>query len=697
MNSIDKLKLSDIASTLVFTIAPDNLVDDAITLMAERKVSALLVLEANRPVGIVTERDVLRLMHQGVAAGCRVREVMSSPVLTAAPELDFRAGHLLLEQHGLRHLVLVGSGGEVAGMVTETDFRTHLGQDVFRRIQNLSTVMDCRNSLLGPEASLAEAVARMVEAKLDHVIVAREGRALGILTERDMPRLLARHVDPHGVPVGTVMSSPVLSIPLQSSVAEAARRMAETHTRHMVVTDEENRMMGVVSQHHLLERLSVLLMEENQSQMESRLDLMLETTGVGIWEYDHRTDRLNRSPALRAMSGYGDEQADANMNAWLEQIHPDDLAGVKARFEAALVGEAPLFETEYRTRNRDGQWQWISVRGRVVERDERGHPARSAGIAVDVSAAKAVQRELEEERGRLGTLLRTIPDLVWVKDPEGVYLECNPAFERLYGTPKAGIVGRRDEDFVSLELAEFFRSHDRAAAAAGKPTINEEWLTFAADGYRGLFETIKTPMRDGDGKLIGVLGVARDITAMRYVEASLREREEIHSAILSQALDAIGLLDVETLRFVEFNEAAHGNLGYTKEAFARLELKDMEAVLSPEETRRAVDKLCRAGKGVFETRHRRQDGEIRDARISARLVSLHGREYLACIWSDITEHKLKETQLREQVEELRRWQDATLGRESRILELKHEVNELLARSGQPPRYASAEEAPGGEP
>jgi PAS domain S-box-containing protein len=473
--------------------------------------------------------------------------------------------------------------------------------------------------------------------------------------------------------------------------------MAETHTRHMVVTDGEDRMMGVVSQHHLLERLSVLLMEENNSQMELRLDLMLEATGVGTWEFEHRTDRLSRSPALRAMLGYGVEQADGGMASWLGQIHQDDLPGVKTRFEAALGGEAPLFESEYRTRNRDGQWQWISVRGRVVERDERGTPLRSAGIAVDVSAAKAMQRELEEERRRLGTLIRTIPDLVWVKDTEGVYLECNPAFERLYGTPKAGIVGRKDADFVSPELAEFFHRHDQAAAAAGKPTSNEEWLTFAADGYHGLFETIKTPMRDGDGILIGVLGIARDITAMRYVEASLREREEIHSAILSQALDAIALLDVETLRFVEFNEAAHTNLGYSKEAFARLELKDIDAILSPQEIRSVVDKLRLVGEGIFETRQRRQNGEIRDARVSVRLVSLHGRDYLACIWGDITEHKKAEAQLREQVDELRRWQDATLGRESRILELKHEVNDILVRSGQPLRYASAEEPPGDEP
>jgi len=404
MDSIENLKLSDIASTQVFTISPEGLVEDAVQLMADKHVSALVALEHDQPVGIVTERDVLRLMHVGMATGSRVRDIMSAPLLTAAPDLDFRSGHLLLDQHNLRHLVLQSADGHLAGIVSETDFRTHLGRDVFKRIQSLATVMDCRNSLLAPEDSLATAVARMVDGRMDHVIVAREGRALGILTERDMPRLLARHLDPHAVSLSTVMSSPVLTIPVNSSVADAAAHMARSHTRHMVVTDDQGIMAGVVSQHHLLERLSVLLMEDSQSQLESRLKLMLETTGVGTWEYDHRADRLSRSSTLCTMMGFSEDQSEGNMASWLAQIHQNDRAAVRDRFFAAIGSDTPLFEAEYRIAAGENHWRWISVRGRVVSRNEQGHPVRSAGIAMDVSSAKSMQRALEEEKGRLSTL-----------------------------------------------------------------------------------------------------------------------------------------------------------------------------------------------------------------------------------------------------------------------------------------------------
>ncbi len=118
-------------------------------------------------------------------------------------------------------------------------------------------------------------------------------------------------------------------------------------------------------------------------------------------------------------------------------------------------------------------------------------------------------------------MLQAISDLVWVKDPQGVYLACNPAVERLYAAKAADIVGRTDYDFVAGELADFFRQKDREAVAAGKPSTNEEWLTFAADGYRGLFETVKTAIYDAEGRLVGVLGVARDITEHRVVESTL--------------------------------------------------------------------------------------------------------------------------------------------------------------------------------
>jgi len=122
-------------------------------------------------------------------------------------------------------------------------------------------------------------------------------------------------------------------------------------------------------------------------------------------------------------------------------------------------------------------------------------------------------------------LLNAIPDLIWLKDPNGIYLFCNKAFERLYGAKEQVIVGKSDYAFVNFQLADFFRTHDIIAMDAKEPVRNEEELSFKEDGYNGLFETIKTPVYDQNSELLGVLGVSRDITARRENEEKIQKLE----------------------------------------------------------------------------------------------------------------------------------------------------------------------------
>src|SRR3954463_10241533 len=121
------------------------------------------------------------------------------------------------------------------------------------------------------------------------------------------------------------------------------------------------------------------------------------------------------------------------------------------------------------------------------------------------AVSKKEQSESTINRLQLRAVLDAIPDPVWLKSVEGRYSICNSQFERLAGVSEADLIGRTDYDLVDGRLADHFRENDRKALAAGEPRANEEWLTFACTGYRGFFETIKAPMRDPDGELIGVL------------------------------------------------------------------------------------------------------------------------------------------------------------------------------------------------
>ncbi len=134
--------------------------------------------------------------------------------------------------------------------------------------------------------------------------------------------------------------------------------------------------------------------------------------------------------------------------------------------------------------------------------------------------SEAISKELEQaefQRGQLHALLSSIPELVWMKDLNGVFLTCNPAFCELLGAPPSEVLGRTDRDFFPEEMSAQFRADDRAAAESDGPLIYEEWVTYRSDGHRVLLETIKTAVRGRDGKLIGVLGAARDVTKTRQL------------------------------------------------------------------------------------------------------------------------------------------------------------------------------------
>ncbi|MFV9616150.1 MAG: 7TM diverse intracellular signaling domain-containing protein, partial [Gammaproteobacteria bacterium] len=142
-------------------------------------------------------------------------------------------------------------------------------------------------------------------------------------------------------------------------------------------------------------------------------------------------------------------------------------------------------------------------------------------------------KQLSESESQLRTLVQTLPDLVWWKDPDGIYMACNPKFERFFGATQADIIGKTDYDFLDKKLADFFREKDNVAIAAGKASLNEEEVIYADDGHKELLETIKMPMFSSDGKLIGVLGVARDITERRRSEQAL---------LSAQKMEAVGQL-----------------------------------------------------------------------------------------------------------------------------------------------------------
>jgi PAS domain S-box-containing protein len=267
----------------------------------------------------------------------------------------------------------------------------------------------------------------------------------------------------------------------------------------------------------------------------------------------------------------------------------------------------------------------------------------------ELAERRQAEAALAAERTMLRTLINTIPDLVWLKDSDGVYLACNHVFERLYGAVEAEIVGRTDYDFVDREKADFFHEHDRRAIAAGKSSTNEEWLTFAVNGHCALFETIKTPMQDSEGQIFGVLGIGRDITAIHESEMVLRESEERFRSLM-ESIPNVAVQGYSLDGTVHFwNQASELIYGYSDQEALGMNLLDL---IIPAEMRDGVSEAIRMMKesgepippGELLLKHK--NGSRVPVFSSHALVNPVGRPpELFCLDIDLTERKKAEEDL----------------------------------------------------
>ncbi|MDP1655853.1 MAG: diguanylate cyclase [Hylemonella sp.] len=264
-----------------------------------------------------------------------------------------------------------------------------------------------------------------------------------------------------------------------------------------------------------------------------RMELALGGADLGLWDWHVPRGRVVRDQRWCAQLGYELSELAPTVAAWEAMLHPDDRAGVNMALSKHFSGVTEFCECEYRMRHKAGHWVWIQERGKVMERDANGAAVRMLGTHLDISMRKHVEVDLRQSRALVRTLIETIPDMIWLKDVDGVYLDCNPAFERLWNKPRAQIVGKTDLDFVPAEAAALFRELDRAAMATDAPVVYEDWKTLAVDGSRCVYESIKKAMRDPQGRVIGVMGISRDISQRK------RDQQEIHRLAFHDALTGL--------------------------------------------------------------------------------------------------------------------------------------------------------------
>jgi len=228
---------------------------EALRIMAERHFSCLLVRRMGAICGIVTEKDLVRC-YSDVSSHSRakVADIMTAAPLTVPADMGHLEAFRLMSEHHIRHLPVVDRAGEVVGIITESDYLRGLGPDYYIRLKDVSSAM-APVVALRQDDTLAQALELLARPDVSCVVIGGQGGAKGIVTERDVVRLLRSGTMPERTALAEVMTAPVVTVPWDSTLLDASQVLAEKRIRRVVVVDAALHPVGILGQHEIVKGL----------------------------------------------------------------------------------------------------------------------------------------------------------------------------------------------------------------------------------------------------------------------------------------------------------------------------------------------------------------------------------------------------------------------------------------------------------
>jgi PAS domain S-box-containing protein len=306
---------------------------------------------------------------------------------------------------------------------------------------------------------------------------------------------------------------------------------------------------------------------------------------------------------------------------------------------------------------------------------------------------KQAEEALQESENYYRTLVQNLPQKIFLKDKNSVYLSCNENFSGDLKMRPAEIAGKTDYDFYPKELAEKYRADDKRIMESGKTEDIEEG--YIQDGKEVIVHTVKTPVKDEKGKALGILGIfwdiskgkhaddelkkyrerleelveertaelrnaneqlQREITERKRAEKALRKSEERYRSILENIQDGYFEVDL-TGNFTFVNGVICKRLGYSRQELIGMNNRQYTDETTAQKTYQLYNRVYRTGEPVrsFEEETIRKDGTREIYELSVSLIrDSEGKPIgFRGISRDITERKRAEEALRESEEKYR--------------------------------------------
>ena len=391
---------------------------------------------------------------------------------------------------------------------------------------------------------------------------------------------------------------------------------------------------------------------------QQRLDLVLDGTGVSLWDWDVATGEFKFDPRMLERMGYRPDEVEHSIAAWDALVHCDDLASMQAALADNLDGRTDLLQAIYRIRTKSGDWRWILSRGRTVERGPDRLPRRMSGTHLDITDLKQIELALRRSDQRFRALAESSRAIPWEADLH--------TYRITYVGPQIeAVVGFTAKDWVEKDLwPERLHPEDRdrvlrEAAEYSHAGIdhNLEYRVIAADGRVVWIRDLVSVIKSDDGQT-WLYGAMVDITEEKQIEATLRESEaryrqaERVARLIHWSSVGGGTGDWREPRLA-FSDTAVTFFGLAPDLLPATTADFIDTIVHPEDRERLRQSFAEAMRDkveefTLEYRIQRKDGSVAAvSEIGRRRLGEDGRLQSAFgTIQDITEHKQTEDALR---------------------------------------------------
>lgn len=566
-----KLTLQSILSPSVFTVAPDAPLSDVLASMESMRIScAVAVDKTNRPLGIFTEQDAIRLMaERRTVAQLHMSDVMSASPLTAPSSLDFRDAYRLISEKGFRHLVVVDDSGRVSGVVSEADFMQHMGMEYLVGIKNVGSAMTRDLISLKEDATLADAVDLMTNKKISCVIVTRENIPVGILTERDAAGLARTISDPTRIGIASVMKSPVQTVEASLSIPDAILRMEATGIRRLVVV-EDGILAGIATRHDFVKTMQGRYIEFLYETLDfQRKDLFLAQKQVEHTRqqllYHSLMEQINDAiVVVNAESGVivdCNEQACRDLDYTRDELLRMTIFDFTTRLKPGPLWQAELEIisregnriTDTHHRRRDGSIFPVEINARLIRKDNERF---IVAVARNLTERKRAETQLHLQ----DTALNSSANAVVITDKDAVIQWANPAFSEMTGFTLEESIGKRPKDLVTSGIhPSGFYDALWNTILSGK-VWRGELVNKRKDGSLYTEEMTITPVHTENNTITHFIAVKQNISDRKKIEEQLREA----AAVMQNTQEGVVITDT-TPHILAVNDAYTTITGYSRD------------------------------------------------------------------------------------------------------------------------------------